>query len=389
MIAPRAGGCVWLLAVFGLVACASPSRPMSPTPLPTLSRSAAGCFIGPTQATAFLTSEANRFAFEFDMSLPPWYEGPSPVMQAAQAWKDLLQDRAGFVRNLDEEMAPRYCADRAGRALLAALDKRIEFLERYGRGQSVEQTRRELTALDDQFTVALQDIGTPPQAAPAAVVAPTFAVAVAPMPMPATATVTASPPPARPTELPEIVEDAAPSPAITPSDTPAPTETPAPIDTPAPTETPQPPTRPSDTPRPTRTATATRTARPSDTPRPSVTPAPVFATPRPVPSRTATPEPACASLAGVLVPGTYFDVVEATVGPRGSQGWVATGTVHNNCDRPLRAVVQAEALGRGGYVLATRRVTLDAVDAGAQASFEIVIGSMTGVVQGRVTAGRE
>ncbi len=169
-----------------------------------------------------------------------------------------------------------------------------------------------------------------------------------------------------------------------PSPTPAATLSPLPTPSPAPTATP-------------RAATATppppATATPLPPPTATATPRPVPPTATRPPTRAPTPvvsnEPHCQSAAGVAVPQPYFDVVEVHARPNARGELTVEGVIRNNCDRPLRAVVHAQALDAGGRELAGTQGAVGVVPAEERHPFQLGLGVVRGVAQVRVTTDRE
>jgi hypothetical protein len=173
-----------------------------------------------------------------------------------------------------------------------------------------------------------------------------------------------------------------------PSPTPlAPTATPLALATAAPTEaptatvSPEPPSPSPTPPEPTSTATPTRqapTARPTGTARPT----PSGTATRP-PTIMPPPEPRCQSAAGVVVPGTHFDIVDVSARPNQARDLIVEGVVRNNCDQPLRAVVRAEALNNGDRVIASGQARVGLLAPNASAPFRIDLGRAPGVARVR------
>src|SRR5262249_49343241 len=96
---------------------------------------------------------------------PPWYDGPWPAMTAAESARSLrFGERMTLLGELAERRVPSG-ADRAARALLTFMDKRIEAMELFASGRPMEKEGADSNALYNQYVAALQDIGGPGTAA--------------------------------------------------------------------------------------------------------------------------------------------------------------------------------------------------------------------------------
>jgi S1-C subfamily serine protease len=169
-----------------------------------------------------------------------------------------------------------------------------------------------------------------------------------------------------------------------PSPTPAATFSPLPTPSPEPSATARPAA--TDTPRPVLTATPLPAIL-TPTPRPAA----ATATRAPTSPPTAAPPsgPRCQSAPGVAVPQPYFDVVEVHARPNARGELQVDGVIRNNCDRPLRAVVRAQALDAAGNELAANQGVVGGVPAEGRLPFQLGLGVVRGVAQVRVTTDRE
>jgi hypothetical protein len=171
-----------------------------------------------------------------------------------------------------------------------------------------------------------------------------------------------------------------------PSPTPAPTLSPLPTPSSQTTATAVVPAGATATPRPQPTATP-----PPATPTPRPQPTATTAAPPPTTAPTAAPPsgPRCQSAPGVAVPQTYFDVVEVRARPNARGELQVEGVIRNNCDRPLRAIVRAQALDGGGNELAATQGVVGVVPPESRLPFQLGLGVVRGVAQVRVTTDQE
>jgi hypothetical protein len=158
---------------------------------------------------------------------------------------------------------------------------------------------------------------------------------------------------------------------------------PQPTPPPGPTST----LAPSPTARPTAPASLTEVPRAGATPGarngsaggqsgPAATVGVAGSSPMPRRSPSESAELRCQSLPGSVSPGRYFDVVESTARRVPSGELVVEGVVHNNCNRPLRAVVHAEARDARGGRVAARQVEVGRLAPEARRQFEIPLGRL-------------
>ncbi len=152
------------------------------------------------------------------------------------------------------------------------------------------------------------------------------------------------------------------------------------------TGTPNPPVagRPTASPLPTNGPPAV--AAPGTSERPTSSPAEptasldvAAASPTPRSSAAAPASLQCQSLPGSVSPAQYFDVLESRARPQRSRDLVVEGVIHNNCNRPLRAVVHAEARDARGERLAVRQVAVGELAPDARHRFEVSLGSLRAV----------